>query len=145
MVLLEAVGDVFEENEAEDDVLVLLSAPALPLRAALSGRLSRSARLRRVHVVAPVAFGCLRCAPAVGGEPELGLETEVGGSLLFDDAFGDTGHGQGTGRNVLARLTGRERHRAPQARRRVDGVPAGRDLVAGSVRVMGQAAVLLFT
>ena len=48
----------------------LLSAPALPLRAAC-GRLSRSARLRLVHVVAPVAFGCLRFAPAVGGEPEV--------------------------------------------------------------------------
>jgi hypothetical protein len=48
-VLLEAVGDVLEEDEAEDDVLVL----------------------RRVHVVAQL----------VGGEPELGLEAEVGGGV----------------------------------------------------------------
>lgn len=48
----------------------LMHAPAFTLRVAF-GTLSRSARLRRVHVVAPVAFGCLRCAPAVGGEPEV--------------------------------------------------------------------------
>ena len=47
VVLLEGVGDVLEEDQAEDDVLVL----------------------RRVHVVAQL----------VGGEPELGLEAEVGG------------------------------------------------------------------
>ena len=50
VVLLEGVGDVFEEDEAEDDVLVF----------------------RRVHVVAQL----------VGGEPELGLEAEVGGGTV---------------------------------------------------------------
>jgi len=55
-VLLEGVGDVFEEDEAEDDVLVF----------------------RRVHVVAQL----------VGGEPELGLEAEVGGGIvLFAGCF----------------------------------------------------------
>ena len=49
-MLLEGVGDVFEEDEAEDDVLVL----------------------SRIHVVAEL----------VGGEPELGLEAEVGGGIL---------------------------------------------------------------
>ena len=48
-MFLEGVGDVFEEDEAEDDVLVF----------------------RRVHVVAEL----------VGGEPELGLEAEVGGAV----------------------------------------------------------------
>ncbi len=50
-VFLEGVGDVFEEDEAEDDVLVF----------------------RRVHVVAQL----------VGGEPELGLEAEVGGGVVL--------------------------------------------------------------
>ena len=56
-VFLEGVGDVFEEDEAEDDVLVF----------------------RRVHVVAQL----------VGGEPELGLEAEVGGGVFdrADDNF----------------------------------------------------------
>jgi hypothetical protein len=49
VVLLEGVGDVLEEDQAEDDVLVL----------------------RRVHVVAEL----------VGGEPELGLEAEVGAGV----------------------------------------------------------------
>ena len=50
---------------------VLIRAPALTLRAAV-GSLSRSARLRRVHVVAEL----------VGGEPELGFEAEVGGGVF---------------------------------------------------------------
>ncbi len=54
-VFLEGVGDVFEEDEAEDDVLVF----------------------RRVHVVAEL----------VGGEPELGLEAEVGGLFLLGRFF----------------------------------------------------------
>ena len=49
VLLLEGVGDVLEEDQAEDDVLVL----------------------GRVHVVAQL----------VGGEPELGLEAEVGGGI----------------------------------------------------------------
>jgi hypothetical protein len=49
-VFLEGIGDVFEEDEAEDDVLVF----------------------RRVHVVAEL----------VGGEPEFGLEAEVGGGVF---------------------------------------------------------------
>jgi hypothetical protein len=49
-VFLEGIGDVFEEDEAEDDVLVL----------------------RRVHVIAEL----------VGGEPELGLEAEIGGGVF---------------------------------------------------------------
>ncbi len=85
MVLLEAVGDVFEEDEAEDDVLVLLSAPALPLRAALSGRLSRSARLRRVHVVPQL----------IGGEPQFGLEAKIGSGILGSSlGFRRSRHGQ---------------------------------------------------
>ena len=49
-VFFETVGDVFEEDEAEDDVLVF----------------------RRVHVVAEL----------VGGEPELLLEADVGGTIV---------------------------------------------------------------
>ena len=49
-VFLEGVGDVLQEDEAEDDVLVF----------------------RGVHVVAEL----------VGGEPELGLEAEVGGGVF---------------------------------------------------------------
>jgi hypothetical protein len=61
VVFVEAVGDVFEENEAEDDVLVF----------------------RRVHVVAEL----------VGGEPELGLEAEVGGGVFGSGlGFGGAGH-----------------------------------------------------
>ena len=37
-------------------------------------RLSRSARLRRVHVAAPIAFGCLHCVPAVGREPGVAFQ-----------------------------------------------------------------------
>lgn len=55
VVSLESVGDVFEEDQAEDDVLVF----------------------RRVHVVAEL----------VGGEPELRLETEVGGAVFFGRGF----------------------------------------------------------
>lgn len=66
-VFLEGVGDVFQENQAKDDVLVLprFARPAGSLRLAISASL----RLRRVHVVAQL----------VGGEPELGLEAEIGG------------------------------------------------------------------
>ena len=67
-MFLEGVGDVFEEDEAEDDVLVLIRASALTLRAAY-GSLCRSAPIRRVHVVAEL----------VGGEPKLGLEADGGG------------------------------------------------------------------
>ncbi len=52
---LEGVGDVFEEDEAEDDVLVF----------------------RRVHVVAQL----------VGGEPELGLEAEIGRRIRSSGFF----------------------------------------------------------
>ena len=64
------VGDVFEEDEAEDDVLVLprFARPTGSLRLAISASL----RFRRVHVVAQL----------VGGEPELGLEAEVGGGVF---------------------------------------------------------------
>ena len=60
VVFLEGVGDVFEEDEAEDDVLVF----------------------RRVHVVTEL----------VGGEPELGLEAEVGGGVGLGGCFGFGGH-----------------------------------------------------
>lgn len=50
-MFLESVGDVFEENQTEIDVL----------------------KLRRVHIVAEL----------VSGEPELGLEADVGGGLGF--------------------------------------------------------------
>ena len=62
-VFLEGVGDVFEEDQAEDDVLVF----------------------RRVHVVAEL----------VGGEPELGLEAEVGGGVVLRGGAG-AGHRWGT-------------------------------------------------
>jgi hypothetical protein len=62
-VFLEGVGDVFEEDEAEDDVLVF----------------------RRVHVVAEF----------VGGEPELGLETDGGGGLGGGCGGFSAGHGEG--------------------------------------------------
>ena len=51
VVFLEGIGDVFEEDEAEDDVLVF----------------------GRVHVAAQL----------VGGEPELGLEAEIGGRVVL--------------------------------------------------------------
>ena len=50
-VFLEGVGDVFQENKAEDNMLVF----------------------RRIHVVAQL----------VGGEPELGLEAEIGARIVF--------------------------------------------------------------
>lgn len=61
MVLLEAVGDVFEEDDAEDDVLVL------------------------PRFVRPA--GSLRL---VGGKPELGLEVESGG-VEFGFSLGGSG------------------------------------------------------
>ena len=47
---LEGIGDVFQEDQAQDDVLVF----------------------SRVHIVAQL----------IGGEPELGLEAEVGGGVF---------------------------------------------------------------
>jgi hypothetical protein len=55
-VFLERVGNVFEKNQAEDDVLVF----------------------RRVHVVAEF----------VGGEPELGFESDVGSVVRFSCGAG---------------------------------------------------------
>ena len=64
-VLFEGVGDVLEEDQAQDDVFVL----------------------RRVHVVAEL----------VGGQPELGFETDVGGRLGAGDGGLLAGHGRGDG------------------------------------------------
>jgi hypothetical protein len=60
VVLVEAVGGVFEKDQAEDGVLVL----------------------RRVHVVVEL----------VRGEPELGLEAEVGGRVGLASVRFTAGH-----------------------------------------------------
>ncbi len=89
-VFLEGVGNVFEEDEAEDDVLVLprFARPAGSLRLAISASL----RFRRVHIVTELVGGepsvalrapqyrcALRvCATAHSG----GLEAEVGGGIF---------------------------------------------------------------
>ncbi len=80
-MFLEAVGDVFEEDQAEDDVFVLprFARPTGSLRLAISASL----RFRRVHVVAQL----------VGGEPELGLEAEMGGGVGLGRCFADHGRG----------------------------------------------------
>lgn len=82
MVLLEAVGNVFQEDDAEDDVVdgQLRVRPSGCLRQSVS---LRSAVFRRVHVVAEL----------VGGEPELRFEAEVGGGFRSGRCF--TGHGSG--------------------------------------------------
>lgn len=60
VVLVEGVGNVFEENEFDEGMLVLTCAPMFHTVRAACGIRSRYARLRRVHDVAPVAFGWLR-------------------------------------------------------------------------------------
>ena len=45
---MELIRDEFEEDQREDDVLVLMSAAALTLRATLAGCLCRSAPIRRL-------------------------------------------------------------------------------------------------
>ncbi len=77
-VFLEVAREVLQEDPVEDDVVVLLSAAAL--------------RLRRVDVVAPVDSGCLRCAPAVSGEPRLGLEANGVGGVFLSRRLGAGGH-----------------------------------------------------
>ena len=81
VVLFEDVGDVFKENEAEDDVVDgrVRTHPSGRLRGSVS---LRSAVFRRVHVVAEI----------VGGQPELRLEADGGGGVLGAVGFG-AGHG----------------------------------------------------
>ena len=76
---LKLVGDELEEDQREDDVLVLMSAPALTLRATLVGCLCRSAPVRRLDGAAQLG----------GGLPERFLEGFGGwffcGSLAQDE------------------------------------------------------------
>jgi len=83
VVFVEGVGDVFEDDEAEDDVLVWLRL--LPPLVAVLGN-------RRVHVVAEL----------VGGEPEFGFEAEFGGGV-GGSGF-SAGHGGGEGGSKRAAI-----------------------------------------
>ncbi len=81
-MLLEGVGDVLEEDEAEDDVLVL----------------------RSVHVAAEL----------VGGEPELGFETERGGGRGGGGGTGTSHEGDGEERGKTE-TNGAAQRRNPRA------------------------------
>ena len=49
---------------------------------AAQGKVHDGEAAGRAHVGAPVAFGCLRFAPAVRGKPELSFEAEIGGGVV---------------------------------------------------------------
>ena len=71
MVLFEAIGNVLEEDEAEDGMLILprYARPPGSLRLAISASL----RFCRVHGAAEL----------VGSEPELRFKAEVGGGVVL--------------------------------------------------------------